>query len=155
MSSNTWRKKNGDRLFKRACSDRMKRKDFKVKENRFSLDIRRILFVWDGETSKKRKVLHRDIVDVPILIVFKARFDELWATCSIERCLCPQQGLELDDLQGSFKHRPLSDPRIPSSSRWSLEWLLGNSFIERVAKFWIRLPRKVVESIPWKCSKTL
>ena len=34
-------RKEGDRLFSRACDDRKKGKDFKLKESRFRLDIRK------------------------------------------------------------------------------------------------------------------
>ena len=66
-------KKAGERLFTRACSDRTRGNDFKLKEGRFRLDIRkksftmRVLKHWHG--------LPREAVAAPSLAVLKARLD--------------------------------------------------------------------------------
>jgi len=64
-------KKAGEGLFTRACSDRTRSNGFKLKEERFRLDIRkkfltmRVLRHWNR--------LSRGAVDTPSLTVFKAR----------------------------------------------------------------------------------
>jgi len=65
-------RKDGDNLFIKACCDRMSNNDFKLREGRFRLDIRkcftaRELKHWNG--------LPREVVQSPSLEAFKARLD--------------------------------------------------------------------------------
>jgi len=53
-------KKDGDRLFSRACCNGTRDNGFKIKESRFRLDRRR---------------LSREVVNAPSLETFKARLD--------------------------------------------------------------------------------
>jgi len=66
-------KKDGDRLFSRACCERTRGSDFKLKEGRFRLDIRKKLFT--VRVVKQRHRLPREVVDAQSLVTFKARLD--------------------------------------------------------------------------------
>jgi len=57
----------------RACCDRTKDKDFKLKEGRFRLDIRKKFFTM--RVVKHWNMLSREVVDVPSLETFKISLD--------------------------------------------------------------------------------
>jgi len=66
-------KKDGDRLFSRACCGRTRGNGFKLKEGRFTLGIRKKFF-----TMRVAKHWHRspkDVVDASSMETFKARLD--------------------------------------------------------------------------------
>jgi len=66
-------KEDGDRLFRRACSDRARGNGFKLKEGRFRLDIRKKFFT--VRVVKPWPRLPREVGDAPSLEPFQARSD--------------------------------------------------------------------------------
>jgi len=66
-------KKDGERLFTRACRDRTMGTGFELKEGRFRLDIRMKFFTMRVMRDWKR--LPREVVDTPSLQVFRVRLD--------------------------------------------------------------------------------
>ena len=65
-------KKDGERLFTKACSDRTRGNSFKLKEGRCRLNIRGNFFMTRVRHWNR---LPRDVVDAPSLEVFKVRLD--------------------------------------------------------------------------------
>ena len=66
-------KKDGDRLFNKACCDWTRANGFKLKEGRFRLDIRKNFVMIRMVRHWNR--LPREVVDAPSLEVFKARLN--------------------------------------------------------------------------------
>jgi len=66
-------KKDGDRLFSRACCDRTKGNGFRLQEGRFILDTRENFFTMSLVKHWKR--LPREVLDALSLETFKARLD--------------------------------------------------------------------------------
>jgi len=64
-------KKDGDRLFSRACCDRTSGNGFKLKEGRFRLDIKKKFF--GMRVVKHWHGFPRQVVDAPSLETFKVR----------------------------------------------------------------------------------
>jgi len=90
-------KKAGGGLFTRACSDRTRGNGFKLKEGRFSLDIRKKFST--GRVVKHWNWLPREAVDAPSLVAFKARLDGALSNLVLWKVFLPMAGrLELYDL---------------------------------------------------------
>ncbi|KFQ76371.1 hypothetical protein N335_08502, partial [Phaethon lepturus] len=66
-------KKDGDRLFSRACSNRTRGNGFKLKEGRFRLGISKKFFTM--RVVKDWHRLPREVVDAPSLATFEVRLD--------------------------------------------------------------------------------
>jgi len=64
-------KKDGERLFNKACGNRTRDNGFKFKEDRFGLDIRKKFFTM--AVVRHGNWLPREAVDVPSLELFKVR----------------------------------------------------------------------------------
>jgi len=66
-------KKNGDKLFSKACCDRIRGNGFKLKEGRFRLDIRKKFFT--VRVVKQWERLPREMGDAPFLETFQVSMD--------------------------------------------------------------------------------
>ena len=71
-------KKEGDRLFSRVCCDGTRRNNFKLKDGRFRLDIRKMIFTVMVVRHSNR--LPREVMAAPSLEIFKVRLTGLCAT---------------------------------------------------------------------------
>jgi len=90
-------KKTGEGLFPRAWSDRTRGNDFKLKEGRFRLDVRKKFFTVRVMRSWQR--LPREAVAAPSLAVSKVRLDSALSNLIWWKVSLPMaRGLELCDI---------------------------------------------------------
>ncbi|KAK4824381.1 hypothetical protein QYF61_014041, partial [Mycteria americana] len=101
-------KKDGERSFTRACSDRTRGNNFKLKEGRFRLDLGKKFFRM--RVLRRWNRLPREVVDAPSLEVFKIRLDGALSNLSSGRCPCPWQGgLDRMIFEDPFQAKPFYD----------------------------------------------
>ncbi len=104
-------KKDGERLFSRACCDRTRGNGFKIEGGRFRLDIRKNIFTMRVVEHWPR--LPREAVDAPSLETFKARLAEALSNLIwLEMSLLLAGGLDWMAFEGPFPPKPFYDSMI-------------------------------------------
>ncbi|KAK4821346.1 hypothetical protein QYF61_018251 [Mycteria americana] len=149
-------KKDGDRVFSRACSDRTRGSGFTLKEGRLRLGIRNKFFTM--RVVKHWNRLPRELVDGPSLETFKGRFRlDIRKNSFAERVIkhwnrLPREVVESPSLEVSKRRvdvvltdmdkRQWAKPETQEIPLKHKKKLFHCGVIER----WNRLPREVLES---------
>ena len=103
-------KKDGDRLFSRACCNRTRGNGFKLKEGRFRRNKRKTFFTM--RMVKHWNKLPREVVDAPSLETFKVRLDGALSNLIQLKMALLMAGAGLDD-----QPKPFCVPMILAISR--------------------------------------
>ncbi|KAK4822958.1 LOW QUALITY PROTEIN: hypothetical protein QYF61_024255 [Mycteria americana] len=86
-------RKDGDRLFGKACCDRARSNGFKLREGRFRLELRKKCFTM--RVVKRWHRLPREVVEAPSLETFKVGLDEALSNLiSLKMSLLIAEGLD-------------------------------------------------------------